>query len=106
MEANNIQSQFDAAKFECPVGWHWLVDHLARRVKDLSIGGLKLLDTKDRGWEKPEKPFFDLTVSQLKQKMGELRIHLFIDRAEFDWNKFDQEDYEQRFLPTPILGVQ
>ena len=96
--SNSIQAQFDAAKWECPVGWHWLVDQLARRVKDLSLGGLKLLDSRDKSWETPEKPFFDLTVSQIKQKMGEMRIHLFIDRVEHDWNKFDQDDYEQRFV--------
>ena len=94
--SNSIQAQFDAAKSEVPVGWHWMLDIFAQEVKTRQEEWL-LLNGKDR-WAKSDKPFFEFTLAQSKQKFGAWRNYIFIERVDHGWDKFDKHSYDHKFL--------
>lgn len=44
-----------------------------------------------------DKPLFVLQIWQIKQKFGSLRFYFGMKKQEFDWLRFDEEDYNEQF---------
>jgi hypothetical protein len=89
----------NAALLNC--GWDFLLECLYAYISMLQTQYLKLTpnqQTERQSFAQADKPIVDVTIDQIKEKFGTLRIYLTVSRVEFDWDVFDKEAYEKEFL--------
>lgn len=84
--------------FGCDEGWFKLVGSILGYVVNKQKPYLKLnVPMGSATYAQSDVPFYHFKVEQIKEKFGGLRFYYHIEKnVDHDWNKFDQEWYDQR----------
>lgn len=79
-------------------GWDRLLLNIYTYVSSVQGHYLRLrpeFQTESVVAEKADKPLFLMTVYQIKAKWAGLRFYYDIQGQEFDWTRFDKQDYNK-----------
>lgn len=75
-------------------GWDFLIKSIYSYVVALQNDHLKL---KTFDFAKQNEPIFEFKVVQIKEKFGSLRFYFETKPKEFNWRRYDVDNYTQKF---------
>lgn len=90
-------SQINHYKNNIPVGWHKLLDLLQEKLDMEQSFHMKTVKGEPI-FKKSDKPIFNFTVFQIKEKFGSLRIYSSLEAVDHDWDIFDKDSYDKNLF--------